>query len=81
MVGMDWQKLDAIFQDLPALLTARDLEALLQIDVKTVYGYVQRGLIPFVRIQSNVRFLKYQILGWIKEQNFQPETIDRRRAS
>jgi len=36
------------------MLTAKDLEALLKIDVKTIYSYVQRGLIPYVRIQSNV---------------------------
>ena len=33
------------------MLTAADLEALLKIDVKTVYRYVQRGLIPYVKIQ------------------------------
>ena len=30
--------------ELPEILTARELEALLRIDVKTIYGYVQRGL-------------------------------------
>lgn len=40
------------------LLTAKDVEELLRIDVKTIYGYVQKGLIPYVRIQSNLRFLK-----------------------
>ena len=54
------------------LLTARDLEELLKIDVKTIYGYVQRGLIPYVRIQSNVRFVRQQILDWIEERNFRP---------
>lgn len=46
------------WQDAPELLTARDLEALLKIDVKTIYSYAQRGLIPYVKIQSNVRFPK-----------------------
>ena len=40
------------------MLTAKELEAILKIDVKTIYSYVQRGLIPYVRIQSNVRFSK-----------------------
>jgi hypothetical protein len=43
--------------------TVRDLEAILKIDAKTIYGYMQRGLIPHVRIQSNVRFLRSQISG------------------
>ena len=51
--------------DLPEMLTARDLEAILKIDVKTIYGYVHRGLIPYVKIQSNVRFCKREILEWI----------------
>ena len=49
---------------LPQMLTARELEALLKIDVKTIYSYVQRGLIPYVKIQSNVRFVKDDILDW-----------------
>ena len=46
---------------LGGLMTAKDLAALLKIDVKTIYSYVQRGLIPYVRIHSNVRFDKRQI--------------------
>jgi len=54
---------------IPQLLTAKELEALLKIDVKTIYSYVQRGLIPYVKIQSNVRFVKEQIQEWVEEQN------------
>lgn len=56
------------------LMTAKELEGLLKIDVKTIYGYVQRGLIPYVRIQSNVRFVRQQILDWIAQHNYQPQT-------
>ena len=49
------------------LLTAREVEELVRIDVKTIYSYVQRGLIPYVRIQSNLRFLKSEILVWVAE--------------
>lgn len=45
---------------------------MLKIDVKTIYSYVQRGLIPYVKIQSNVRFPKKAILYWIEEQSFRP---------
>jgi excisionase family DNA binding protein len=54
------------------MLTARDLEALLQIDRKTIYSYVQRGLIPYVRIQSNVRFRGAEIEGWIEKHSYRP---------
>ncbi len=64
---------------IPELLTARELEALLKIDVKTIYSYVQRGLIPYVKIQSNVRFVKEQILEWIEQQNYRPRSMDRYR--
>lgn len=58
---------------LSEVLTARDLEELLKIDVKTIYHYVQCGLIPYVRIQSNVRFLRSQILDWIRDHNYRPQ--------
>ncbi len=54
------------------LLTAKDLERWLKIDVKTIYSYVQRGLIPYVRIQSNLRFVRGQIREWIDRQNYRP---------
>ncbi len=54
------------------IMTAKELEAFLKIDVKTIYSYVQRGLIPYVRIQSNVRFVGRQIFDWIGEHNYQP---------
>jgi len=56
------------------LLTARDLEAMLKIDVKTIYMYVQKGLIPYVRIQSNVRFVREEILDWIEKQSYRPKS-------
>ena len=52
------------------MLTATDLEQLLKIDVKTIYRYAQRGLIPYVRIQSNLRFSKREILEWIERQSY-----------
>jgi predicted DNA-binding transcriptional regulator AlpA len=51
---------------MPELLTAKDLETMLKIDVKTIYAYVGKGLIPYVKIQSNVRFVKDDILDWIE---------------
>jgi predicted site-specific integrase-resolvase len=76
----DWR--DAIHRDEPQMFTAKELEAILKIDVKTIYSYVQRGLIPYVRIQSNLRFPKQAILRWIEEQSYRPsiaqESVPRR---
>lgn len=49
------------------LLTAKEVEELVRIDVKTIYSYAQRGLMPYVRIQSNLRFVKSEILAWVAE--------------
>lgn len=66
-------------EDIPELLTAKELEALLKIDVKTIYSYVQRGLIPYVRIESNVRFPKEQIIEWIEERNYRPRAWGKKK--
>jgi len=59
-------------EDSRDMLTAKELETILKIDVKTIYSYVRRGLIPYVRIQSNVRFLKREIFDWIEKQSYRP---------
>ncbi len=59
---------------LQRLLTAKDVEELTKIDVKTIYSYVQRGLIPYVRIESSLRFPEDDILTWIEERTFRPRT-------
>ena len=65
--------LDEEHGDLPDILTAKELEAYLRIDVKTIYAYVQRGLMPHIRIQSNLRFRKRDILEWMEERTFRPQ--------
>lgn len=69
------EKWGASSRDTPELLTARELEAMLKIDIKTIYAYVQRGLIPYVKIQSNVRFPKHEILSWIQDQSHRPKAV------
>jgi predicted DNA-binding transcriptional regulator AlpA len=60
------------------LLTAKEVEALLRIDVKTIYNYVQRGLIPYVRIQSNLRFVRSDVLAWVAEHRSEAQGQKRR---
>lgn len=56
------------------LLTAKELEEMLRIDVKTIYSYAQRGLIPYVKIQSNLRFVRSDIMTWMAEKGYKPKT-------
>ena len=68
---------DATHHERPAgvsavFLTAKDLEGILKINRKTIWGYVRDGIIPYVRIQSNVRFRRDEILDWIEGQSFRP---------
>ena len=63
---------DLTRDNVPEMLTAKDLEAILKIDVKTIYSYVQKGLIPYVRIQSNVRFRREEIFEWIEQRSYRP---------
>ena len=56
-----------------ALMTANEAAELLRIDVKTVYSYVKRGLLPYVKIQSNVRFLRSALLEWMAKRQYKPE--------
>ncbi len=65
----------ANFEALPEMLTARDLEGILQIDRKTVYSHAKRGLIPYVRIESSLRFPKHRILEWLEERAFEPRAV------
>lgn len=58
-------------EDPKELLTAKEVEELVRIDVKTIYGYVQKGLIPYVRIQSNLRFLRSEVLAWVADHSSQ----------
>ncbi len=70
----------ASFEALPDMLTDKDLESVLKIDRKTIYAYVQRGLIPYMRIESNVRFSKHQVMRWLEECSFRPRPVNGKGA-
>ena len=78
--GSSWTIARQILRNLSEILTAKELEAFLRIDVKTIYSYVQRGLIPYMRIESNVRFSKHQVLQWLRERSFQPRPVNGKGA-
>jgi excisionase family DNA binding protein len=67
-------------ETLPEILTAKELEAFLRIDVKTIYRYVQQGRIPYLRMESNLRFSKHLVLQWLQERSFEPRPVNRNGA-
>jgi excisionase family DNA binding protein len=68
------------FETLPDMLTTKDLEGLLQIDRKTIYAYADKRLIPYIRIESNIRFPKHQVMRWLEERSFQPRSVNGKGA-
>jgi excisionase family DNA binding protein len=49
------------------LLTAKELARLLAVSPKTLYSYVSRNLIPYYKIESNVRFRGRDIAEWLRQ--------------
>ena len=49
------------------LLTAKELADILTISPKTLYNYVSRGMIPYFKIESNVRFRAREVAEWLRQ--------------
>lgn len=47
------------------LITARQVSDLLEVKTDTVYEWVHRGLIPYVKLGRLVRFKKIDIFHWV----------------
>src|SRR5205823_4652868 len=62
-----------------ALMTAKEVEAWLKIDVKTVYHYVKLKTIPHVRIHSNVRFRAADLQRWLERHSHPPREMRPKR--
>ena len=59
----------------PRLLTAKEVAERLMISVKTVYSLTQRQLIPYVKIESSVRFPEEELIAWLEERAFHPRPL------
>jgi len=59
------------------LLTAKELADILAISPKTLYNYVTRGLIPYFKIESNVRFRAREVAGWLRQHSGRTGTSPR----
>lgn len=49
------------------LLSAKELACMLAISPKTIYSYVERNMIPYYRIEANVRFRASDIAKWLRD--------------
>jgi len=57
------------------LLTAKELADILAISPKTLYNYVTRGMIPYFKIESNVRFRAREVAEWLRQHSGQPRLL------
>jgi len=51
--------------DYDRFLTAKELARILAISEKTIYTYVSKKMIPYYKIESNVRFRAKDIATWL----------------
>ena len=63
------------------LLTAKELAEILAISPKTLYNYVTRGMIPYFKIESNVRFRARDVAEWLRQHSGRPVTLWTETAS
>ena len=57
------------------LLTAKELADILAISPKTLYNYVTRGMIPYFKIESNVRFRAREVAEWLRQHSGRPGVL------
>jgi len=63
------------------LLTAKELADILAISPKTLYNYVTRGMIPYFKIESNVRFRAREVAEWLEKHSGRPSGLSIEPAS
>lgn len=56
------------------LLTVRELAFSLGSHPVTLYRLVERGQIPFIKVQGRIRFRAEAIAEWIEQKSFSPIT-------
>ncbi len=63
------------------LLKAKDLESWLKIDVKTIYAYAKRNLIPHITIGSAIRFPEKEVRAWLLRHSHTPAALRKRKRT
>jgi|GEM_PF-612326 len=68
-------------EDKEEWLTVKELCILLDCGESTIYGWVNKRLVPYYKVESGVRFLKSEIMEWIRNKRVRTTTEIRQRAS
>jgi len=55
-----------INDDLPTVMTADEVAALLRVDRKTVYDAVKDGTLPALRLRKVIRFCRDEVLQFLR---------------
>jgi len=63
------------------LLTAKQVSGLLEVHLSTVYEWVNRGSIPYVKLGRLVRFKKAEIFRWIDSHEIRPKSVPSRKKT
>ena len=61
------------------LLTAKQLSDILEIKVATVYDWVSRKEIPYVKIGRLIRFKKAEVFRWVDSHTIRPNPSSGRK--
>jgi len=62
------QSLDNLYPtDCDQLLTVYEVAGLLRLTAKGVYSLVESRRIPFIRVSNRVRFVRADLLQWLRE--------------
>ena len=55
------------------LLTAKQVSELLEVHLSTVYDWVERGMIPCVKLGRLIRFKKTEVFHWVDLHEMRPK--------
>jgi len=59
------------------LLTAKQVSELLEVKVSTVYDWVYRRMIPYVKLGRLVRFKKPEVFRWVDSHTIRPRIVSK----
>lgn len=65
--------------DVGKLLTVKELARILSISEKTIYSYVSRNMIPYLKIQSSVRFRPKHIAQGLTRRDASADALSARK--
>ena len=61
------------------LLTAKQVSELLEVKISTVYDWVYRKVIPYVKLGRLIRFKKPEIFHWVDSHTIRPKASSVRK--